>query len=285
MRIQIGRFRKLPHPKIRIGQRLGKYKIRRRLASGGFGDVYDALDTIEGVSVALKIPNGVNDLTFGDFLREIQITGRLEHPNILPIKNADIIDEVLLISYPLGERSLADRLQKRISLANALFYTQQMLEGLSYAHQKNIIHCDVKPENLILFADGRLRLGDFGIAKVGMHTLFASNSGTSGYIAPEQAMGRPSPRSDVFSAGLVIYRMLAGCVPAWPFEWPLSGYDRLCRYAPSLVRFVRTALSVYAQNRYSDATAMLDAFVKIAPAALRYDLQNKNHQQKVITSK
>ncbi|MGB1277836.1 MAG: serine/threonine-protein kinase, partial [Nannocystaceae bacterium] len=187
-----------PHPRVRVGQRLGKYKIRRRLARGGFGDVYEAYDTIEGISVAMKVPLGVSAQTLADFRREIQITARLDHPNILPIKNADIYDGILVVSYPLGERTLDERLTRRISLANILGFGQQMLAGLAYAHENGIVHCDVKPDNLILFADGSLRLGDFGIAKFGLRTIHGSNSGTLGYIAPEQAMGHPSPRSDVF---------------------------------------------------------------------------------------
>jgi len=253
-----------------VGQRLGKYKIRRRLARGGFGDVYEAYDTIEGISVAMKIPLGVSAQTMADFRREIQITARLDHPNVLPIKNADIYDGILVVSYPLGERTLDERLTRRISLANSLGFAEQMLAGLAHAHENSIVHCDVKPDNLILFADGTLRLGDFGIAKFGLRTIHGSNSGTLGYIAPEQAMGHPSPRSDVFSAGLVLIRMLTGTVPDWPFDWPPPGYERLRRHAPSLVAFLRRALSVDARERYEDATEMLEVFTRIRPVALRY---------------
>jgi serine/threonine protein kinase len=95
-----------------------------------------------------------------------------------------------------------------------------MIEAVAYAHRQRIIHCDIKPENFILFPDNRLRLTDFGIARVAQNTVAGSGSGTVGYMAPEQAMGKPSMRSDVFSLGLVIYRMLTGQLPEWPFEWP-----------------------------------------------------------------
>jgi len=243
---------------VRVGQRLGKYRLRRRLARGGFADVFEAYDTLEGVRVALKVP--LQSEHRADFEREVQMSARLNHPNILSVKNADVIDGMLTIAYPLGERSLADRLLHRISVAGALDFAEQMLEALSYAHGKRLIHCDVKPENLILFEDGSLRLGDFGLAKESVKTLHASSSGTLGYVAPEQAMGRPSARSDVFSAGLIIYRMLTGVLPDWPYDWPPAGYDKLRRHAPAMIEVLRRALSVPTRKRYRDAQQMLDAF-------------------------
>ncbi len=257
---------------VRVGQRLGKYRLRRRLARGGFADVFEAYDTLEGISVALKVPLGGEKLApelAGDFEREIQLGARLEHPNILSVKNADVIDGILTIAYPLGERSLADRLSHRLSVRNALEFGQQLLEALAHAHENRVIHCDVKPDNLILFDDGALRLGDFGLAKQSVRTLHASSSGTLGYMAPEQAMGRPSARSDVFSAGLIIYRMLSGVLPEWPYDWPPRGYDRLRRQAPDMVEFLRRALQVPTRKRFRDATQMLAAYETAKAATLR----------------
>lgn len=258
-----------PRKKIRAGSWLGKYKLRSRIASGGFADVYLATDTILNIPVALKIPNAVGETTLEDFLREIQIMARLDHPNILQIKNADIIDGHLAVAYALGEKSLDDRLGKRISLQNALDYAEQLLEGLAHAHAHRIVHCDVKPENLILFADGTLKLADFGIAKLYVRTIYGSSSGTLGYMAPEHAMGRPSTRSDVFSAGLVIYRMLSGRLPEWPFDWPPAGHDKIRRHGPELSEFLRKAIEVRAKKRYPDAESMLAALTKIKPTVLR----------------
>lgn len=256
---------------VRVGQRLGKYRLRRRLARGGFADVFEAYDTLEGVRVALKIPfdEVLTKELRSDFEREIQISARLDHPNILSLKNADVIDGVLTIAYPLGERSLADRLAHRLSVANALDFAQQLLEALAFAHEQRVIHCDVKPENLILFEDGTLKLGDFGLAKQSVRTLHASSSGTLGYVAPEQAMGRPSARSDVFSAGLIIYRMLAGVLPEWPYDWPPKGYDKLRRRAPGMEEFLRRALEPSARKRYRDAEQMLAAFEEAKADTLR----------------
>lgn len=263
---------------IKTNQKLGKYRIERKLGDGGFAVVYQALDTIEGVRVALKIPYGryVNSDVLSEFRNEVRLAAKLDHPNILPVKNADFIDGQFVIVTPLGERTLADRLAKRISLVKALDYADQLLAAVAFAHEHRIIHCDVKPENLILFSDNRLRLSDFGIAKVALKTIRASGSGTVGYIAPEQAMGKPSFRSDVFSAGLVIFRMLAGKLPEWPFAWPPPGYQRMRgRLHPDLIDFVRKAIEVEPRRRFRDAVQMRAVFGRVKPRALRYRVTNK----------
>ncbi len=262
---------------IRQRQRLGKYRIGARLAVGGFADVYEARDTIEGVRVALKVPSPhfLTRDALADFKREVRLTSRLDHPNILPIKSADFIGDVFVIAYPLGERSLDVRLRSRISREKALDYGEQLLSGLAHAHGHNVIHCDVKPENVILFADGRVRLTDFGIAKLAQRTLRASGSGTVGYVAPEQAMGRPSFRSDVFSSGLVLYRMLTGVLPEWPYRWPLAGFARLRgRVHPDLIQVLHKSLQIDPHKRYQDARHMLRALRAVRARALRPPRQN-----------
>lgn len=253
-------------------QRLGKYRIERKLGVGGFSVVYQALDTIEGVRVALKIPHPhlVTPEVLNEFRKEVRMMARLEHPNILPLKNAEFIEGKFVIVYPLGEKTLANRLQSRIALVTALDYAEQMISAVAYAHEHRIIHCDVKPDNVILFSGGRLRLTDFGIAKVAKRTIKASGSGTVGYVAPEQAMGRPSFRSDVFSLGLILYRMLTGRLPEWPFEPPLPGIERLRRRHKDLVALVRRAIELNPRRRFRDAGQMLDALRRIKPRVLRH---------------
>ena len=255
---------------IRARQTLGKYRIRRRIGRGGFADVFEALDTIEGISVALKVPAAryVDPETLEDFRKEVRLTARLEHPNVLSIKNAEFIGEHFVIAYPLGMETLGDRLTKRLSLRRKLDYAEQLLRALAHAHSRHIVHCDVKPENLILFSGERLRLTDFGIAKVALKTVQASGTGSVGYMAPEQAMGRPSVRSDVFSTGLIIWRMLTGTLPQWPLKWPLPGHDRLRRYPEELTKFLRKSLEVEPRKRFKDAEDMLQAFLRLKPKVL-----------------
>lgn len=256
---------------LRRRQRLGQYRIESRLATGGFADVYRAYDTVEGIRVALKVPHQgmVDRATLDLFRREVRVAARLDHPNILPIKTAGTIHGRFVIVTPLGTESLADRLQRRLARRTALSFMEQLLEGLAHAHRRRIAHLDVKPENLILFPENRLRLADFGLARVVLRTLAASGSGTVGFQAPEQAMGKPGLCSDVFSAGLVCWRLMGGLVPEWPFEWPYPGHLKVLRgWDPSLARLVRKATQVNEKKRYSSAVPMLQALQRLRARAV-----------------
>jgi serine/threonine protein kinase len=259
-------------PMPRARKRLGKYRIEKLLGHGGFASVYQARDTIEGILVALKIFRiGMADSgTMQLFRQEVRLNARLDHPNILPIKDANIIDGHLVIVSKLGECTLADRMTSRMALRTALDYSEQILEALAHAHEHRVLHCDVKPENFILFRDGTLKLTDFGIARFALRTVHGSGSGTVGFVAPEQAMGRPSYRSDVFSTGLILYRMFSGHLPEWPFEWPPPGYEKIRKNLhKDLVNFLQRAIAVSPQKRFRDCCAMLGAFEKLLPKALR----------------
>ncbi len=258
---------------IKPKQKLGKYRVERRLGEGGFATVFRAMDTIEGVRVALKVPHDrfVTPEVLDDFRHEVRVTAKLDHPNILPIKNAEFINGHFVIAFPLGQRTLSDRLQKRVSLTTALNFSEQMLDAVAHAHERRVIHCDIKPENFVVFPDNRLRLTDFGIAKVAMHTLRASGSGTIGYVAPEQAMGRPSFRSDVFSLGLIMIRLFSGNLPEWPFTWPPTGYRKMRgRLHADMIDLLRRATEVEPRKRFRDAVQMRDEFSRAKRRTLRY---------------
>ncbi|MDH3645264.1 MAG: serine/threonine-protein kinase [Gammaproteobacteria bacterium] len=249
-------------------QKLGKYRIEKRLAVTNFASVYEAYDTILGVRVALKIPHKpqLGEKFPEEFRKEGRVAAKLDHPHILPIKDAGIIDGHFVIVSPLGVGTLADRIGYRLATDKILDLCAQMLEAVAHAHGLRVIHCDIKPENFILFPDNELRLADFGIAKIALRTVKASGSGTLGYLAPEQAMGRPGYRSDVFSLGLIIYRMLAGKLPEWPFTWPGPGYDKLRQRVPAeFVAFVRKSVDVTPSRRFANAATMLAEFERILP--------------------
>lgn len=257
---------------LKARQKLGKYRIERKLNDGPLAAVYEAVDTIHGIRVALKIPHesAMSDDFLVDFKREARLAHRLEHPNILPIRDASYIDGRFVIAMPLGERSLTKRMQSRISTEAALDLIDQALAALAHAHEANVIHCDIKPDNFILFPHNRLKLTDFGFSKVAEHTVKASGSGTVGYIAPEQAVGRPRFESDVFSLGLVIYELLSGQVPEWPYEWPPPEIKRVRRkLSPKLVNWLQRAIRVLPKDRFKNASAMYREFKRLRSAAVK----------------
>ena len=242
---------------LRPRQKIGKYRILGRIASGPLADVYRAQDTIQNIKVALKIPKQDESTGHDELLHEVRVATRLRHPNILSVLNASYIDDHFVIAMELGEESLADRIERRTSMAIKLDLAGQALAALAFAHENKIIHCDIKPENFILFSGNQLKLADFGFAKRCVRTLKASGSGTIDYIAPEQAMGRPKFQSDVFSIGLVLYRLFSGKLPEWPFEWPLVGHDKLkARVRPELIDVLKKAIQLDPAKRYDSAVAM-----------------------------
>ncbi|MDC0935434.1 serine/threonine-protein kinase [Pirellulales bacterium] len=257
---------------LRARQRFGKYVIERRIAEGGFATVYQARDTIEGIRVALKIPytHLMNSEALEMFRQEVRLVAALDHPHILPLKYADFINDQFVLVTALGNETLHDRLQRRLSTTLAFDFSRQLLKAVTCAHEQSIIHCDIKPDNLLLFSPDCLKLTDFGIARVAYRTLKGTGSGTLGYLAPEQAMGKPLFSSDVFSIGVVIHEMLTGEVPEWPFTWPMPGYDRLRRGVhPDMIKLLRKSMEMKASQRFADASRMLAAFSRIPHLANR----------------
>lgn len=258
---------------LKIRQKLGKYRIERRLGAGGFAAVYQAMDTVQGIRVAIKVPHSryTTEAVLTEFRKEIRTTAPLEHDNILPIKDASIIEDRLVVVFPLGDETLQQRMMRRICLETAFDIAEQILRATALAHSHHVIHCDIKPENVIVFAGNRVRLADFGIAKVSQKTVQGGGTGTVGYMAPEQAMGKPSFRSDVFSIGLILWRLLSGQWPEWPFEWPANGYAKLRgRIHPEFIDFMRRAIEINPRHRYRDAQQMLATFLKLKNRTLRH---------------
>jgi serine/threonine-protein kinase len=266
---------------LRARQKIGKYKIISRIASGPQANVYSAYDTIHKQRVALKIPTTGEHTGDDEFLHEVQVAAKLKHPNILSVINASYIDDHFVIAMELGEQSLADRLERRTSMARAMDIAGQAIAALAHAHEHKIIHCDIKPENFILFPGNQLKLADFGFAKLSLRTLKASGSGTIDYISPEQAMGRPKFQSDVFSLGLVLYKLFSGKLPEWPFEWPLVGHDRLKkRVRPELLGLLRKSIQLDPAKRYRNALQMQSDFERLKSNARRQKrVKTKNGQR------
>ncbi len=221
-----------------------RYDVEREIGSGGMATVYRARDLRHERQVAVKVLRSELAAALGSerFLQEIRITARLNHPHILPLLDSGEASGFLYYVMPyVAGGSLRRRLSgpQPLTLEEALRIARQVATALDYAHRHEVIHRDVKPEN-ILFSAGLAVVADFGIARAvtaaGPERLTRSGVpvGTPGYMSPEQAMGitELDERTDVYSLGCVTYEMLVGTTPA---AWPSSQDVRLGRMsdAPS----------------------------------------------------
>ena len=217
---------------ISSGAKLGRYEIRSQIGEGGMGEVYRAFDPKLNREVAVKVlPSVLSEHKdrLSRFEQEAQAAGALNHPNILAIYDVDSHDGApYVVSELLEGEPLRDRLRdSRLSNREAIGFATQIARGLAAAHDKGIIHRDLKPENIFITRDQRIKILDFGLAKLvapvdssqnqtdvptrKQHTDPGTILGTVGYMSPEQAAGSPvDHRSDVFSLGAVLYEMLAG---------------------------------------------------------------------------
>jgi serine/threonine-protein kinase len=200
----------------------GRYRVLGRLGVGGMATVYLAEDSSLGRKVALKVmaERYSEDGEFVErFRREAQAAARLNHPNIIAVYDRGEADgrPYIAMEYLQG-RTLKQVIQAEGPLPpeRAIAIAMQVLAGLRYAHEHGVVHRDVKPHNVLVGDDGRIKVTDFGIAHAGdpQMTEVGSIVGTAQYLSPEQARGRAvGPQTDIYSLGVVLYEMLAGRVP------------------------------------------------------------------------
>jgi len=200
----------------------GRYRVTRKLGAGGMADVYLAEDEELGRRVAIKILNErhANDDSFVErFRREAKNAAGLSHPNIVSIYDRGEAEGTYYIAMEyLDGRTLKELLIARgpMPIADAIHYTRQILNALRFAHKKGVVHRDIKPHNVMVDGDGRLKVTDFGIARAGASQMTEAGAivGTAQYLSPEQARGAAvDQRSDLYSIGVVLYEMLTGNVP------------------------------------------------------------------------
>jgi eukaryotic-like serine/threonine-protein kinase len=200
----------------------GRYRIIRKLGAGGMADVYLAEDQELGRRVAIKILNDrhASDDSFVErFRREAKNAAGLSHPNIVSIYDRGEAEGTYYIAMEfLDGRSLKELIVARGSapIKIAIEYARQILAALGAAHQHGIVHRDIKPHNVLVGGEGRLKVTDFGIARSGASQMTEVGSiiGTAQYLSPEQARGAPVDQtSDLYSVGVVLYEMLTGQVP------------------------------------------------------------------------
>ena len=209
---------------MKIGQIVKeRYEILEILGEGGMAFVYKARDMQLERFVAIKTlkPNYVNQETFVDrFKREAKTAANLNHPNIVQIFDWGIEDEPYFVMEYIEGNTLTSIIAKNrtISLSDILFIGAQVSSGLHAAHQKGLVHRDIKPGNIMITPDGKVKVTDFGIVSLQNEesdiTKTGSILGTASYISPEQAQGKPvSIESDLYSLGTVLYELITGKAP------------------------------------------------------------------------
>lgn len=207
-----------------VGKRLdGRYEIQEIIGVGGMSVVYKAYDNVDDRIVAVKILKDeflTNDEFVRRFKNESKAIALLSHPNIVKVYDVSFGEKLqyIVMEYVDGI-TLKEYIQKQKSITwnDALFFTTQILRALQHAHDKGIVHRDIKPQNIILLSNGNIKVADFGIARFSRsetRTLTDTAIGSVHYISPEQAKGEfTDERADIYSVGVVLYEMLAGKVP------------------------------------------------------------------------
>ena len=254
-----------------IGSTVSRYKVLERLGGGGAGVVYKAEDTRLERLVALKFLSSYragNEADKRRFLREARVSSALDHPNICTVYEVDETDDGrLFIAMALCDGETLKRRIERgsLPLAEAVDIAAQLAAGLAAAHAKGIVHRDIKPANVIVAPDGRVKIVDFGIAKLPDQSRLTRDGtavGTAGYMAPEQIRGDAvDPRTDVWALGIVLYEMVTGRSP-FPAE---TDHDRIrgiltrdpeslvvlrAEVPPNLERIVARAIGKRPEDRY-----------------------------------
>ncbi|TMK92903.1 MAG: serine/threonine protein kinase, partial [Actinobacteria bacterium] len=262
----------------------GRYRILRKLGAGGMANVYLAEDQELGRRVAIKILNErhANDEQFVErFRREAKNAAGLSHPNIVSIFDRGQAEGTYYIAMEyLDGRSLKELITARgpAPIPVSVDYARQILAALRVAHRQNLVHRDIKPHNVLVDGEGRVKVTDFGIARAGPSQMTEEGSiiGTAQYLSPEQAQGAPvTPASDLYSVGIVLYELLTGSVPfggETPVELAMKHLSKVpeppSRLRPEVPRdldfVVMRALAKSPDERYQSADEMDADLARVA---------------------
>ena len=282
-----------------IGKRLdGRYEIRELIGVGGMANVYKAFDVLENRIVAVKILREEymdNDEFMRRFRNESRAISLLDHPNIVKVYDVIFSNRIqsIVMEYINGI-TLKDYIDQEHVLRwkEALHFTVQILKALQHAHDKGIVHRDIKPHNIMLLSDGTIKITDFGIARFSRSntkTITDKAIGSVHYISPEQASGAfTDARSDIYSVGVMMYEMLTGKLP---FEADslvsvaikqIQSQAVLPRHIPEgLQDIVMRAMQKDAAKRYQSAAEMLhdiDEFKKNPSIVFSYKYEQPAQQ-------
>ncbi len=287
-----------------IGQTLGHYRILGKLGSGGMGEVYEAEDTRLGRRIALKVlPAAVssNASRRERFEREAKAVAALNHPGIVTIHSVEQAGGTHFFTMELVDGApLGDRLERGgLRLHQVLKIALPLVEAVAAAHRQGITHRDLKPDNILVTGDGRVKVLDFGLAKVhepsdapsgtrlptGSLTQEGQIVGTVAYMSPEQAEGKPvDARSDVFSLGIILYEMCTGLRP-FRGDTPISILSSILKDTPppiidlnrdlprELSRIVNRCLSKDPARRFQSAQGLLSELTTLKEESDSGELQ------------
>jgi serine/threonine-protein kinase len=265
----------------------GRYRIQRKLGAGGMADVYLAEDQELGRRVAIKILNsrhGNDDQFIERFRREAKNAAALNHPNIVSIYDRGEAEDTYYIAMEfLDGRTLKELIVSRgaAPVNVAIEYARQILSALRFAHRHGIVHRDIKPHNVLVDSEGRVKVTDFGIARAGTSQMTETGSivGTAQYLSPEQARGgEVDPRSDLYSLGVVLYELLTGKTPfegETPVEIAMKHLSTTPKppsklrpdVPPELDMVVLRALAKNPDDRYQSADEMEADLERVARGA------------------
>ena len=271
-----------------IGRTVGNYKITGTLGEGGVGMVYKAVDTMLDREVAIKVlrPELASQTSIVERFRSEAVTlAKLSHPNIATLysllRQGD--DLFMVLEFIQGE-TLDRMLYQRgpLPVYEAIPFFCQALEGIDYAHERGVVHRDIKPGNLMVTENGILKVLDFGIARLlgsDRATRTGNIIGTLEYMSPEQVRGlEADPRSDVYGLGILLYEILTGRLPFESendFELmkmqtemePMAPRSLNPKIPPDLEAAILKALAKNADERFPNAGDFLDVLLQIAPGS------------------
>jgi Tol biopolymer transport system component len=279
-----------------VSQQIDHYQIVSLLGRGGMGEVYRARDTRLDRQVAIKIlpvAYSLDSDRLRRFEQEARAAGKLNHPNVLTVYDVGVHNGAPYIVTELldGEELRSQLHQGAVPQRRALDYAQQIANGLAAAHAKGIVHRDLKPENVFITTDGRVKILDFGLAKLKtpmsgsavetappLNTVTGVVMGTVGYMPPEQVRGQDTDgRSDIFALGVILYEMLSGRRPfsgtsnievmnAILKEDPPDLLETNARVTPSFARIIHRCLEKRPEQRFQSASDLAFAVAEL-PAA------------------
>jgi serine/threonine protein kinase len=267
--------------RVQSGQRLGKYQLIKRLGEGGFAEVFLAEHQYLKHHVAIKVLTiPLNQKEAAKFLQEAQTMVALKHPHIVGCSDFDIEQGVpfLVMDYVPGG-TLRDRHPEGIIVprTDVVNYVGQVAEGLQYAHDQGVIHLDVKPENMLLDASGKVLLSDFGLARfthsVSQKLKLTSLIGTVGYMAPEFIQSTPQAATDQYALAMVAYEWLAGTLPFGGSDERAVAMQQLGTPPPSLRHYdpsipvavdevICAALAKQPEDRYPSVSEFAEALAQ-----------------------